>query len=122
MIGWWIIISEQTPEERDTASDKSAILANWECSVSGIRWLEQLSTKDQAAQLKKGGYPTRYVAFACDVLPLIANGPPKHDDMDIIGDDYVMPNGWSGNIIMNHEKIALCSPNTMLTIDVWDLD
>jgi hypothetical protein len=42
--------------------------------------------------------------------------------MDIIGDDYVMPNGWSGNITMYHEKIAICPPEQILTIDAWDLD
>ncbi|MDM5182076.1 hypothetical protein PO883_33430 [Massilia sp. DJPM01] len=76
----------------------------------------------KATQLTKGGYPTRYVAFAKDVLPLIKDGPPKHHDMEIIGDDYVMPNGWSGNITMHLDKFATCPPGQILTIDAWDLD
>lgn len=82
----------------------------------------RMAERGKATQLKKGGYPTRYVAFARDVLPLIANGPPQHDDMDIIGDDHVMPNGRSGNVILRHEKIAVCPPEQILTIDAWDLD
>ena len=38
MIGWWIVIAAQTPEERDAPNSdrKAAVLANWETSVGGI--------------------------------------------------------------------------------------
>jgi hypothetical protein len=123
MIGWWIVIAQETPDERDANPDKlSTVLASWESSLGGLDWLDKLAELGKAAQLRKGGYPNRYTAFAQDVLPLIANGPPKHDDIDIIGDDYVMPNGWSGNLTMHSEKIAKCAPDQLLTIDAWDLD
>lgn len=39
MIGWWIIVSTQTPEERDRADQdtrRAAILAQWEAGAEGI--------------------------------------------------------------------------------------
>ncbi len=123
MIGWWIVIAQETPEDRDANPDKKiGVIASWESSLSGLDWLDQMTKLGKATQLTKGGYPTRYIAFAKDVLPLIKDGPPKHDDMEIIGDDYVMPNGWSGNITMHLAKIATCPPDQILTIDAWDLD
>jgi hypothetical protein len=82
MLGWWIVISMQTPEERDRADQdtrRAALLANWEASVNGSRWVHQLVEQGKATQLSSGGYPNRFTAKACDVLPLLANGVPKHD-------------------------------------------
>lgn len=121
MLGWWIVIVQQTPEEWATAVDrKAAILANWETSVNGIDWIEKLTEEGKAAQLLKGGYPNRYVAISRDVLPLIADGIPTHDGLTVIGDDYVLPGNWTGNVVIDHGKIAACPPDQILTIDVWD--
>ena len=121
MIGWWMVIDQQTPEERDAATDKKAtILSNWETSVGGIDWIDRLVKRGKATQLSSDGYPNRYVVIARDVLPILANGIPLHSDMTVIGDDYVMPAGWTGNIIMHQDKIAPCPPDQVLTIDAWD--
>jgi hypothetical protein len=40
--------------------------------------------------------------------------------MTIIGDGYVMPAGWKGNIVMHQDKIDACPPDQVLTIEVWD--
>lgn len=120
-IGWWIIIAQQTPEERDAATDpKAAILATWEASVGGIDWIEKLTEKGKATKLSSNGYPNRYVATARNILPLIAGGVPAHTGQLVIGDDYVMPGGWTGNVKINLDKIAACPPDQILTIDAWD--
>lgn len=119
MIGWWIVIAQQTPAERDAGADqKAATLANWETSVSGIDWIENLVEEGKATQLSHGGYPDRYTAFARDVLPLIDGGPPAHKGPTIFGDDYVMPGDWTGNVMIDREKITACLPDQILTIDV----
>ena len=125
MIGWWFIISTQTPEERDRAGNedcKAAVLATWESSAGGIAWVNAL-LKEGAAITRSlnGGYPNRYMAPASKVLPLIANGPPSHSGMTIIGDDYVMAGNWIGRVSIEHDKMAACAPDTPLTIEVWDL-
>ena len=60
MLGWWIVISTQTPEERDQANQdtrRAALLANWETSVNGSRWVHQLVEQGKASELSSGGYP-----------------------------------------------------------------
>ncbi len=101
MIGWWIVIAAQTPEERDAAIDRKAdVLANWETSVGGSRWVQKLVDAGKATQLLSEGYPNRYTTKA--------------------GDDYVMPGDWAGNVILHRDKIAACLPDKVLTIEVWD--
>jgi hypothetical protein len=57
MIDWWLVIAEQTPEERAASIDrKESILANLETSVGGIRWIEKLVKEREAIQLLAGGY------------------------------------------------------------------
>lgn len=123
MIGWWIVVSAQTPEERDrTALEdrKAAILAQWEVGPGGLEWLAQLVQAGRAAQLSASGYPNRYTATAGDVLPLLAGGPPPHTGPAIIGDDYVMPANWRGKIELHADRLAACPVDQVLTIDAWD--
>lgn len=108
MLGWWIVISTQTPEERERADQdtrRAAILANWEASVNGSRWVYQLVKQGKATQLSSGGYPNRFTAKACDVLPLIAHGLPDHDGV---------------TAIIHPDRIAACPSDKLLTVDVWD--
>ena len=123
MIGWWIVVSTHSPEERDRADQearRAAILAQWETGADGIRWIEHLSAEGKATKLTGGGYPNRYTAKAANVLPLLAGGPPAHRGPPIIGDDYVMPANWKGNVIFHQDKIEACPPDQVLTIDAWD--
>jgi hypothetical protein len=129
MIGWWIVISTQSPEERDRADQetrRAAILAQWETGADGIRWLELLTEKGKAERLSGGGYPNRYTATAADVLPLIEGGgiqPPK-DGMWIFGmdegEEYAQPPGWMGKLEVHADRVAACPVKQVLTIDAWD--
>lgn len=120
MVGWYISVFQQSPAERQAAHDRSTLLASWEASVGGIAWLEQLVAEGKAEQLLRNGYPSRYTALAKDVLPVIASGPPAHRGPLVIGDDYVMPGGWTGQLLVDQPKIDACPDNQPLTIDVWD--
>jgi hypothetical protein len=121
MIGWWILVAAQTPEELEAAADpKAAVLASWEASVAGIDWVDRLVKEGKARQLLAGGYPNRYTAKASDVLPLISDGPPDHIGPTVFGDDYVMPGNWSGNVTIHRDKFAACPPEKVLTVEVWD--
>lgn len=124
MIGWMIIISTQTREERDrTPPDalEAAELARWETGPGGTDWLDQLVAVGKAICPPSDGYPCRYSARAGDVLPLLAAGPPAHSGPAVIGDDYLMPANWTGNIVLYQDRIAACPPDQMLTIEAWDL-
>lgn len=127
MLGYWIVISTQTPEERDAFVDrKKSVLAEWETGVGGIRWLEKLVEEGKATKLRGDGYPNRYVSTARDVLPLITGDRIKPADDGIWvfgmdeGEEYAQPPGWMGKINLRPENISTCPLDAALTIDAWD--
>lgn len=123
MIGWWIIVSTQSPDERDRAdqdSRRAAILAQWEAGAEGIRWIERLVEAGRATKLAGNGYPNRYTARAADVLPLFGEAPPPPGGPLIVGDDYAMPANWRGKIELHSDRCAVCQLDHLLTIDAWD--
>lgn len=92
MIGWMIVVSMQTPEERnrsDQETKEATTLAQWEVGPGGIDWIEHLVDVSKAEKLYRGGYPNRYSVRASDILPLLVNKLPSYTGPAIIGDDYV---------------------------------
>lgn len=120
MLGWFIVVHQQTPEQRASAPDKEARLACWDVGLGGLEWIEGLVKGGKAVCLARGGYPSQYRALAKDVLPLIAEGPPRHTGPLVVGDDYVTPGGWVGQATINNDKVAQCPPDQPLTIEAWD--
>lgn len=117
MLGWWILIKQQAA----AGGGDAPVIASWETSLGGADWLEKLVSEGKATQLSHSGYPNRYTAIASDVLPLIASGIPPHEGIDVIGDDYMLPAGWMGEIILKQENFDACPPSQTLAIEVWDM-
>jgi hypothetical protein len=120
MLGWLIIISKQTPAQRDVAPEEAEDLARWETRLGGVAWLNDLVTQGKASQLLFGGYPLRYVASARDVFPLIKSGPPPYDEALYMGKHGPTRTGWIGAAVLHQSRIGSCSPDQQLTIDAWD--
>ena len=129
MLGWWIVVSTQSPEEVDRADQEArreAILAQWETGLGGIDWLEDLTEQGKATKLSANGYPNRYTALAADTLPLIEGGgirPPK-DGAWVFGidegEEYAQPPGWMDKVEVHRDRVAACPADLLLTIDAWD--
>ena len=120
MLGWWIVVYAATPDERDQGRSKEAVLAQWEIGLGGTAWLDELVAAGNAVQEARDGYPSRYIAKARLVLPLIENGPPRHSGPAVVGDDYVLPPNWKGSFQLHEDRVAQCVPDQILTIDAWD--
>ena len=127
MLGYWIVVSTQTPEERDAIIDrKKSVLAEWETGVGGNRWLEKLVEEGKATKLRGDGYPNRYTSTADIVLPLITGDAIKPADDGIWvfgmdeGEEYAQPPGWMGKVNLRPESIRTCPTDAALTIDAWD--
>lgn len=117
MLGWLVIVSTSSSEESNVSDN---VIARWEVGPGGTNWIEKLVRSGKAEQQSFSGYPSRYIARAGDILPLLAEGPPAHTGPAIFGDDYVLPANWRGQVTMYSERIQSCTNESMLTIDAWD--
>lgn len=123
MLGWMVIVAQQTPEQRaasdkDDPRDRKPELARWETGVNGTDWLDKLVEAGKAECIGGHcGYPMRYVSKARDVLPLITDKPPAYQG--IARHESQMP--WVSDVEIHQKKIAACPPDAVLTIDKWDL-
>jgi hypothetical protein len=123
MLGWQITVTALAPEEDDRGSPeawRAATLASWSAGLGGLDWIEALVAQGKAAELSGNGYPSRYVARASDVLAILRQGLPAGRGPMVIGDDYAIPEGWTGRIAIHPDRIAACPGDRMLTIDAWD--
>jgi hypothetical protein len=119
MLGWWILITLQSPEERKSsaADTKPYILAQWETGLGGRDWIKQLIDEGQAELVHSGAYPDRYTAKAGDILPLVAYGPLPHSlAPSLAGDGRRIT-----NLAIHGDRIFACAPDQVLTIETWDL-
>ena len=116
MLGWGIEIYREVPGGRS----KEALLASWHAGLGGLDWIEALVKQGHAIDLGGDGYPCHYKVTVANLLPSITSGPPLHTGPMVIGDDYVLPAGWIGNVRIDYEKIAACSPDEWLVIEAWD--
>jgi len=103
MLGWWIVVS------RGQTDDPEQTLATWEASLGGLRWIEALIASGKALQLRADGYPNQYQARAGDVLPLIEEVTRKID----FTRKLFKPK-------FRAERIAVCTPDELVTISAWD--
>lgn len=111
MLGWEVFVTRQ-------GSDVS--VANWKTSVFGLKWLDQLVEEHRAVALGGNGYPNRYSVAARVLLPIITQTLPINASPLVIGEDYVMPAGWSGVAEFHAKNVAACQPDEQLLVEVWD--
>lgn len=114
MLGWEILVI------RDADGVDGKLLASWRASLYGTRWLDTLAKQGHATDLGGDGYPNRYSVAASVLLPIITAGIPAHDSPIIIGDDYLVPERWSGEVKWNHVAVRTCPPEEILIIEAWD--
>lgn len=125
MLGWWIIVSMETPEQRDSGSKKDLNIAHWKAGLGGMQWLLDLVKNGKAEQLKFDGYPCRFIAAARDIFPIVEAGPPHLRkqaiaSIPVVTDDRIISSTFVGEITIHRHQLECCLPSQQLTIDVWD--
>lgn len=130
MLGFMIRVYSLTPQQIDimkTPESEKFLLAQWDAGIIGMCWAEKLAEEGKAIKILYAGYPIRFISTALHVLPLLNEVGIKPDEYGllIIGVDsdekYAMNSNWVGKLNLKLEKISVCRPDTVLTIDAWDL-
>ncbi len=119
MLGWGISVFRKSDE--DSHDIKNLTLARWETGAFGLGWLDELVKENKAVDLGGNGYPLRYSITAGVLFPILKAGLPKHGTPPVIGDDYMLPKGWNGNLLLNEKKFLTCPSDEILIVEAWDL-
>lgn len=112
MLGWEVFVYRPTTPD--------VFIARWTTSVFGLKWLDQLVKDKKAIDLGGNGYPCKYSVAAGVLLPIIKGGLPANDSPQVFGDDYVLPEGWSGDIEWNQHEVVSCRSGDQLLVEAWD--
>ncbi|HSP31283.1 MAG TPA: hypothetical protein VLO13_04635 [Halomonas sp.] len=120
MLGWEFFITRQIGIGTVTRNKDAPVLASWLASVGGTEWLNNLVTAGVAAHLDGNGYPSLYSIPAGALVEVLRDGLPKHDGPLVIGDDYVLPGGWTGDARIDLASLQSLIPNELLLVEVWD--
>jgi hypothetical protein len=119
MLGWEVFVSRQETESSLEKQDE-VLLARWTTGIRGLDWIDDLIKADKATDLGGNGYPFRYSSTAGVLLPILTGGLPPNSSPAVIGDDYVLPPGWNGNIELDLAKWSDCPSEERLVIEAWD--
>ena len=113
MLGWEVFAFRNSNAKREN------LIVHWMTSVFGLDWLDQLVKEGRATDLGGNGYPNRYEISVGVLVPLLSKGLPANSSPLVIGDDYVLPEGWSGSVTWRQDP-ATCRASDTLFLEVWD--
>ncbi len=119
MLGWGFVVIRQC-EEKASYEDRSPF-AVWDASIGGTKWIEQLVAAGKAVDLGGNGYPLKYAAAVSILIKALRHGPPTHGGPVVVGDDYALPSGWTGNSSINIQALEALDPGEILLVEAWDL-
>lgn len=120
MLGWYFFIYTQSDRSEDQTAGNAPKLASWEAGIGGTDWLTDLVNAGRANSLGGNGYPNRFTLTAGVLQSTLRFGLPKHGGFPVIGDDYFLPAGWTGNDQIDFERLQSIDPNEIVLVDVWD--
>lgn len=122
MLGWSIAIYREADYQRFDFPELSDLaIAAWTAGLGGLKWLDPLVKEGKATE-GGNGYPLWVKAKADVLLPLVAQGPPPHEGPFVIGEDYVRPGGWLGDVKISAALLANCPADEDLIVIAWDQD
>ena len=115
VLGWYVLVFRKGAD-----APKQLPLALWETGVFGLEWLDDLVKAEKAVNLGGDGYPKCYSITAGVLLPVLAKGLPSNRSPLVIGDDYLLPPGWNGQLELDLAALSACPTDETLFIEAWD--
>ena len=109
---WSVTIIRQSVEQYPRDPDRGAVLADWTVGATGLGWLKRLVERDEARQVRTGGYPSLYSVPAGVIALLLAGDEPPF--VETVG--LSRPRGVS----IKRAELEACAADELLTIAVWD--
>ena len=120
MLGYSLTVHLATEYKLYESGDP--FIASWEAGLGGRQWLQALVREGKAKVITQSDFLLETFAVTAEVLlPIIRSGIPNPKNPVVIGDDYIMPADYLGNITLNEEKISSISNDTELIVEVWDM-
>lgn len=113
MLGWWIVVTDRTPEAPELpvpVAPPEQQLARWESGLGGLDWVTELVRAGRAQQLSFGGYPSRYAVRAGDLSAVLAGGVPHGYG----------PAAVNVTAELFPERLAALPADRLVTVDAWD--
>ena len=124
MLGWNINVYRQDGDRgapATSASQSNLRIAAWQTGIQGTDWLDALVAEGNADLLAGGGFPTKYTAKACYIVPVLRlPKPPGARDSWVHGIGDTLSESWAGRTTVQADEVAACLPDEWLIIDAWD--
>lgn len=117
MLGWSIHVF---PANASGSHDSPDLVCSWQTGLGGTDWLNRMVEARRALMVRWGGYPSAYVMRWEDLLPELLQQPRPYEGPTVIGEDYVMEQGWWQGKKVNVEALKRCQPNTIMQVNAWD--
>lgn len=117
MLGWSIHVFPANASGRHDSPD---LVCSWQTGLGGTDWLNRMVEERRALMVSWGGYPCAYVMRWDDLLPELLQQPRPYEGPTVIGEDYVMEQGWWQGKKVNVEALKRCQPDTIMRVNAWD--
>lgn len=118
-LGWEVLICLKSDVDRAGTTRNVPNLARWETGMGGLQWIESLAEAGRATY-QPCADSRRYVVSAGVIAEVLRNGVPRHVGPRVIGDNYVMPGGWTGNERIDIARIQALESDEALLVETWD--
>lgn len=119
-LGWEFFVRRQDGAVAGGTGTATETLARWKAGLGGDKWLHDLVSEGLAANLGGNGYPNRFTVSAGVLVSVLAAGPPSHGGPPVIGDNYLLPGGWTGDARIDLEQLRHLDKDEALLVVAWD--
>jgi hypothetical protein len=120
-LGWEFVVFKKSDTDAKGSPYRQGLrfLASWECGLGGEEWIEDLVAAGKASP-QKHDFMRTFVVTAEVMNDILRNGIPKHTGPEVVGDDYYMPKGWTGNALFDWKALRELRPDELLIVDMFD--